>query len=275
MKVRLKIHWPAVLLITAVLYLLTIVFIPFNPAFSTICLFAIIAFWSRIPGVGMPSPLLFLYFMDVIDFFSVVIAINIGGMEGGIFSLFINLSTRFCGVFPEWISTIKDSFAQFISCLLLPAFLPFMGHNIEYGIVLYTILRSIVYVIFRVIPDGQDPVSFWVTDIIGASIVLFTINIIYARLFGHFFEALLQHGVAFNWWLFIIVSVVVYYVKTKLFGKTKHPYVLRVLKRFIIFVRMRKRHESEKENRQKEIIDRMMVKRSIKTMELEKNYSLI
>ena len=272
MKVKLAIHWPAVFLITAILYILTIVLIPFSPAYSTICLFAIIAFWSRIPGVGMPSPLLILYFMDVIDFFSVVIAINIGGMEGGLFSLFINLSTRFCGVFPEWISTIKDSFAQFISCLLLPAFLPFMGYNIEYGIILYTILRSIVYVIFRVIPDGQDPVTFWVTDIMGASAVLFTINIIYAKLFGQFFEALLRQGVSFNWWLFILVSMVIYHVKIKLFGKTKHPFVLRLLKRIIKKVRAKQTQKSEKENRLNEITDRLIIKRTIKNIELESDF---
>ena len=210
--------------------------------------------------------------MDVIDFFSVVIAINIGGIEGGLFSLFINLSTRFCGVFPEWISTIKDSFAQFISCLLLPAFLPFMGYNIEYGIILYTILRSIVYVIFRVIPDGQDPVTFWVTDIIGASAVLFTINIIYAKLFGQFFEALLRQGVSFNWWLFILVSMVIYHVKIKLFGKTKHPFVLRLLKRIIKKVRAKQTQKSEKENRLNEITDRLIIKRTIKNIELESDF---
>ena len=74
MVTQLKIHWPVALFITAVLYILTIVCLPFNQTYSTLFMFAIISFWSRLPGVGIPSPMLFLYFMDVIDFFSVIIS---------------------------------------------------------------------------------------------------------------------------------------------------------------------------------------------------------
>jgi len=262
MVTQLKIHWPVALFITAVLYILTIVCLPFNQTYSTLFMFAIISFWSRLPGVGIPSPMLFLYFMDVIDFFSVIISINIGGMAGGVFSLFINMSSRLCCVYPEWIGVTKDSLAQFISCLLIPVFLPYIGNNIEYGIIFYTIARTIVYGIFRVIPDGTSPVQFWVYDIIGITFVIFFINIIYARLFGQFFNALLQGGVSFNWFLFIGVTIAIIWARSRFIPKEHNKPTIVIIKRLMKRLLSKKEVEDHKPYNQAEITNRILVRKA-------------
>jgi hypothetical protein len=215
-------NWPLVLTTTGILYLLIIISLPFSTVYATIFLFAIIAFWSRLPGVGMPPPFYFiLYLADVIDIFSIIIAINVGAVQGAVFSLCLNIWSRLCGSMPpEWGGVISDSLGQFFACLLIPFAHVLLGNNIIYTVTAYTILR----VIF-VIPLDQIfyrvPWPRYILEMIIGVVLLFAVNLFYTKLFGNLVLNILNRGISFNWILFLFTTIIIIIVYLILFRHTQ------------------------------------------------------
>jgi len=218
------IHWPQVIVVTTVLYALVLINLLFNPIASTVFLFAIISYWSRLPGVGIPSPFFILYFLDLVDILSLIIAINIGPWQGALFSVFGNFGSRMAGVFPKWWSVIRDGSFQFIICLFIPYVHQWTGSNIAISMMVYTMVRRFlfipVYLIYQDIPI-PDFIILW----IGATSSQALINYFYAKYFGSFFNNLLQSGVNFNWPIFIFVTIAIITGKIYFFGTSKVKYL--------------------------------------------------
>lgn len=97
----LMLNWPLILFTTLTLYILIILCLPFSALYATIFLFALIAFWSRMPGVGVPHPFYILYNADVVDIFTLLISINVGIFPAIVFTVFCNMWSRMVGVYPD------------------------------------------------------------------------------------------------------------------------------------------------------------------------------
>jgi hypothetical protein len=215
----LAIFWPLVIFVTVILYGLLLLFLPFSPQAATIMLFSIISFWSRLPGVGIPSPFYILYLTDLVDFFSMILAINIGGIPAAIFTFLINMVSRAAGNFPNWIAVFDDAVAQALVCLIIPFVHVLTGGDILVTMVWYSVLRLIVNIpIIMLIPDGTSLPRLIVEVIVSGS-ALIAINAFYARLFGNFFDSLLKGGVEFSWILFLLVTIVIFLFRGSLMGK--------------------------------------------------------
>lgn len=200
-------HWSLVWPISIGLYALSLLLIPLSITYSMVFLFALFGFWSRLPGVGIPTPFYLFYLMDFVDFFSLVVAVNIGGIQGALFSAFLNLSSRMCGITPAWVGVAKDTVAQFMVCLIIPFVYTWTGSGIVMGMVWYTILRLIMFFPMQVFFPTRSWTSF-LTDVIICLPLAIFINVFYAKILGNFLTETLQQGVAFNWTLFIIATVV-------------------------------------------------------------------
>jgi len=243
------IHWPQVIVVTVTCYALILLYLPFNPVYSTVFLFAIVAYWSRLPGVGIPSPFFILYFADLVDLFSLIIAINIGGFEGALFSAFGNFGSRMAGIFPKWWSVIRDGSFQFIICLFIPYIHAITG-DIYISMMIYTIIRRLLFIpIWIIYPD--IPLGNFCVIWLGATTGSLAINAFYSKHFGPFFDSLLEQGVSFNWTLFIIVTFSIILGKMLLFGRSGGSYLdQRRLLRFIV-----RKIEGEKQpKKRKEIV---------------------
>lgn len=216
----LMLNWPLVIVSTLVLYILTLITLPFSPANASVFLFAIVALWSRLPGVGMPSPLYILYLADMVDLFSMIVAINVGSVQGVIFTICLNLGSRAMGVFPTWISVVKDAIGQSVACLVIPFIYTAIGGNIVMAMVWYTVIRMLMLFPLRLLPvEVSFPQFLMLLPAAGAAQIL--INGFYAKLFGNFFNNLMQKGVEFNWILFLAVTVVILVFYVSVFGKSK------------------------------------------------------
>ncbi len=214
----LAIFWPLVFAFTGICYSLLLLFLPFNQAAATVMLFAIISFWSRLPGVGIPHPFYVLYMADFVDFFSLIIAINVGGLTGGIFAFSINILSRLSGVYPDWITVSKDAIAQFFVCLIIPFIYIAIGGDIFLSMIWYSVLRMFMFFPLRILPN-KYPFPQAVVNIILGGIGVLIVNAAYARLFGGYFDSLLQGGFRFNWLLFLFVTAVILYVGLKVMGR--------------------------------------------------------
>lgn len=219
----LAVIWPFVIGITMTLYSLVLLTFPFSTTTATVFLFLIIAFWSRLPGVGIPHPFFILYNADLVDVFSMIIAINIGGFQGAIFSVTANLLSRAVGVWPDWGAVISDCFSMAIVCFIIPFVHAATGSHILLTMTLFTLLRAIIWVPLDLIFYPIGPVQYIIEWVISISSLIF-INGIYAQFFGGFFTRLLEQGVQFNWILFFIVTAViliVYFTNKKPSAKPK------------------------------------------------------
>lgn len=213
----LSIQWPIVLTATAVLYLLTILFLPFNQTMATIFLFAIIGFWSRLPGVGIQHPFFILYQADVIDIFTLMIAIHVSPLHAIGYTVFCNLSSRAAGIYPPWIGVFKDAAIQSVIALIAPLLYALSGNSILTVVAIYSVLRIIGFVILHII-FPQQPIPQMLVSEAGAAVAVFLINMFYTKLFGSFFESLLLKGVEFNLLLFFIVTAVLVFIAIVFFG---------------------------------------------------------
>lgn len=213
----LSLNWPIIIFFTIILYILTIVALPFSTVYATIFLFALIAYWSRLPGVGTYHPFFILYQADLVDIFTLFVAIHVGVFEAIIFTVFCNLSSRAAGIYPPWQGVIKDAIIQSVIAMMVPLLYVIVDGNIFALVAIYTILRSLGFFIFGFIwPMFSIPQLLFIES--GAAIAVFVVNMFYAKLFGTFFENLLQKGVAFSWTLFLFATIVILIVSVIFFG---------------------------------------------------------
>lgn len=217
-------HWPFVIATTAVLYVLILISLPFNSELSTIFLFALIAYWSRLPGCGIPSPFFILYQMDIVDMLSMLISIHVSPFTGAIFSIFGNMWSRIAGITPYFSGVVKDSVIMAIICLITPWLYVLSGHDVFMCMMLFTIIRRIGFIILWFAYPVPGPAQF-VVMWTGVTFVTLTINAFYARYFGPFFDSLLNKGVVFNWPLFIFATIVVVTLYLAMTGKNASNYL--------------------------------------------------
>lgn len=219
----LMINWPLVLLTTAILYVLTIVTLPFNSVYATVFLFSIIAFWSRLPGVGIPHPLFILYNTDVVDLFALLFTINIGPHAGIALVIFGNIWSRFCGVHPEWGAVLSDTGSLSVACLVAPFLNNIFEGDILVTMIAFTVVRWIMWQPMDLIfwPQVWANIMHKISLTLIGFPVIILINGFYAKLFGDFFSNLLKAGVVFNWMLFFFVTAVIIIFYGSVFGFSK------------------------------------------------------
>jgi hypothetical protein len=235
MKSLMKINWGPIIATTLVLYSLTIFFLPFNSLASTILLLALISYWSRIPGCNIHTPFFILYTVDLVDLFSILVAINVNPISGAIFSLFGNIWPRVSGVTPPWQGVIKDAVSQVIVCLFMPIIVLLCKNNLVYIVIMYTVIRRILFIFAWIIypyPSLIEFIFIWS----GFTLSIMIINIFYAKYFGFFFDNIIKSGVSFNWWLFLGATIIIYISKLKFYGKSKNELNLKKRLKIINFL---------------------------------------
>ena len=250
----LMLNWPVVLTTTVVLYAGILLTLPFNPVYATVFLFTLIAFWSRLPGVGIIDPSYIIYLADFVDLFSLIVAINIGGFYGGLVALFGNIISRFCGVYPMWYMVVEDAIGQFIVCLMIPFIHVALGGDIFISMIIYTVLRVVIIlpVDFFLYPASKVQ---WLIEVVVGLVGVFIINGFYAKTFGGFFDNLLKSGVNFSWPLFFFVTIVILLFYLFVFGRStskKGPGVAMTIKGIVHKHRKKKSNHLNQAKRKSE-----------------------
>lgn len=241
----LAVNWTLVIFTTVILYVGIFLMLPFNTVYATIILFGLISFWSRLPGGGLPQPYNILYFTDLVDFFSLIIAVNVGGFAGGMFCIAANAWAKVCSVYPGWDLVGEDIAGQFVVCLIIPFVHVWLGGDIFISMMAYTILRIAVILPFDALLSftlyGHNIIS-WTTSVTINCGALFIINATYAKLFGKYFDSLLIKGVSFSWSLLLIATVVILIFSIFVFRFSPSKNIRRILRRIIkLFIRRKRR----------------------------------
>lgn len=143
--------WKPVKIVSVIIYILILLIYPLSSFWSAILLFALICFWSRIPCLISA----FTKDLEVVDFFTVMLAIHLGGVFGGVFGAAILLFSRIFGPNEYIMYTIKDSICILIGGLLSPLFFSMTGGNPLYTLYLFTAVRYAGYLVLTLAIEPQ------------------------------------------------------------------------------------------------------------------------
>jgi hypothetical protein len=210
----------------------------------------------------MPSPFYVLYLIDFVDFFSLIIAVNIGGFSGGIFSVFINMWSRAAGMTPSWLGVAKDSIAQFLTCLVIPFVYVALGNDIFLSMIWYSIIRLIWFFPMRLLPTETSFPQFLVL-MGGTGGALLVINAIYARLFGDFLDSLLASGATFSWILFLLATVIILIFYVSVFGKSRSIGITKSLGFIVKLMNKRKKRKKKISSKDNQMDDMYRIRREL------------
>ncbi|MCB9359396.1 hypothetical protein H6503_05675 [Candidatus Woesearchaeota archaeon] len=204
----LNIQWPVIITVTVINYAMIILLLPFNPVLATVFLFGLIGFWSRLPGAGINDPLFIFYATDLVDIFALIITINLGWPVAAAFVWIVNTLPRLAGIYPPWSAIIEDNAAQSITCMITPLIYSITG-DILVTMAVYTTVRNLI-----MLPTSYflrpRPFIEWAASWVAWFIAIYLVNTFYAKIFGGYFDSLLQNGASFDWILFLFASIVIF-----------------------------------------------------------------
>jgi hypothetical protein len=204
--------WKPIKITSAIIYALILILLPFSSFWATILLFALICFWSRIPCLVS----VFTKDLECIDFFTVLLAIHVGGVFGGIFGAAIMLFSRIFGPNEWYLYTIKDAIAILIGGLMTPLLFVLLDNPL-YTMYCFTLIRYAVYLILTVMLEPEY-LGLELGLCFSGIFVAYFSNTIMMTLFAEPLSKMLAEGVTFDITLFIFATSVVgfYYLASRL-----------------------------------------------------------
>ena len=204
--------WKPVKIVSVILYIIVVLLLPISKFWAAIMLLALICFWSRIPGLISP----FLKELEVVDFTTCMIAMNLGGLFAGIFGSMMFLIPRIFGPREWYLFTLKNSAGIFVAGLLTPIVFQSLGNPL-YTMYCFTIIRYIVLIGLTVFvePEGlMIEIGYSSCNMFGAYIS----NTLLMKYFEGPLNNMFDNGVNFDLSVFLFISAVIgsFYGATRL-----------------------------------------------------------
>jgi hypothetical protein len=252
--------WPLVIATTAILYILTVLSLPFNALYATIFLFSLIAFWTKLPGYCIGEPLPIIYSMDLVDIFVIIIAAHVNIFYSALFALFWNIFPRLCGGYKPWAGISKDGISMAILAFFVPLMKVASGENLLTVVLVFSIIRYPLLMSMNFIIPHMD----WPTHIIRvttAAVSVLFINVIYAKLFGSFFESLVKQGASFSWILFFAASAIILAFSIIFMGFSPKKATRDALRSII---RISRRHSKSRFNPERDLKEMDLIRESLR-----------
>ncbi len=196
--------WKPIKYVSALIYILILLLLPINTFWSVIMLFGLIAFWSRIPCMISA----FTKDLEVVDFFTVLIAIHVGGLFGGLFGLTIMFFSRIFGPREWFLYTLKDALSIFVGGLLSPWLYALWGNNALYTIYTFTVIRYVMYLLLTLILE-PEVIGMEIGISISSIFVAYISNTLVMKFFEKTLSKVFENGTQFSLELFIFSTAIV------------------------------------------------------------------
>ena len=198
------IKWDVLFYMSIGFFALIIVMLFINPLASTVLTFALIGFWSRIPcHIGYHTKDL-----EMIDFLSVVIGINMGPLAGGAFAFSLIWVSAAYGKIEPPAHTWASSLAMLAGAIAAPFLYTYFGGNLLFALYGFTVVRYAVgYSTVALTTPALlfDEITAFVPCIVSAYVT----NTIYVAVFGDYFgEKLVAQGMQLDWQLIFVMGIV-------------------------------------------------------------------
>lgn len=185
------------------MFVLTILLIFISPFWAAIMSFAILSLWSRIPAMMTR----FTKDFDINDFFSVLIAINVGGFFGASFGIVILWFSRIFSSLEPFEATFEDTVAFLVWIPFMPFVYGLWGGNPVFTLYTFTLLRHTTHVIVAFMLEPNELGHEVVGSIVGVPIGMAT-NAILANLFADDVSNLTKEGLQLSWTILFFIAAI-------------------------------------------------------------------
>ncbi|MCK5476997.1 MAG: hypothetical protein KAI55_03680 [Candidatus Aenigmarchaeota archaeon] len=201
-------RWKLIYLVVKIFVILILLTFFISPKLATIFMFALIALVSAVPSVLANV----LSDSEMMDFFSVIIAITIDPVVGAIFAAIVFfVSSFFSSLMEKPLCFLIGLPGLAIPCLFMPWAYVFFNGNLYYTLYFYTVLRYIVRLIPAciIVPDRMPIVLLFNVPI---NIVLaYITNTIHVALFGNLVIKALEEGLTIDMNLLVMITLIVFF----------------------------------------------------------------
>lgn len=175
----------------------------FEPFWAAILSFVLVCLWSRVPCMMSD----YAKDLEVVDFFTVLVAVNLGGQVGAFFGAGNLWFSRLFGKIEHPIYTFNDSVAFAVSGLLTPWVYGYWHGNLLLTMYTFTAIRYIVYFLVALITSGEM-IVYEVQLLLMGIFVAYMSNTALVYLFGDYVTRLFTKGLGLDWGLFGFIIVV-------------------------------------------------------------------
>lgn len=197
------VFWKPLLYTSIGMFVITILLIFVSPFLAAIMSFAILTLWSRIPAMMTR----FTKDLDIGDFFSVMIAINVGGIQGAAFGTLNLWFSRIFSTVEPFEATIEDSVAFMVWIPLMPFFYDLWGGNIVFTMYTFTLLRHTTHTLLAFVLEPQEVGYEFISSVVGIPIG-FASNTILSTLFAEKVTKLTKEGLGLSWEILVFIAIV-------------------------------------------------------------------
>jgi hypothetical protein len=196
--------WKPLYYTSIVIYVIAILMIIKGSIMGVITLFFLIALWSRIPC--MISTIT--KDLEVVDFFTVFLALQIGGVYGGLFALSVMLVSKIFGP-EEWFPyTLKDGVSMLIAGIITPGVYFITGHNLLYTLYAFTIIRYVFYLVLTFLFE-REAMGLEMFICLTSVPVAYVSNTILGKFVGPKLSLIFESGMVMDWGIFMFCTAVI------------------------------------------------------------------
>jgi len=211
------IKWKPFYISSVVIVALVLLTYFFFPTLSVILFFALIGLWSRIPCMTNPIT----KDLEMIDFFSVMIALNVSAFAGAFYAGGLLIFSHFLSKIERPRYAIYDSIALFIAALATPFVYAYLGQNLLFTMYAYSIIRYVVRGIFFLALWAGELPGMMPSILINIGTAYLT-NTVYVLLFGNYITKMFQNGFRIHWGFFAVTISILGFVGTRKWMEKKY-----------------------------------------------------
>ncbi len=206
--------WKPLYYTSIVIFIISLILLPFSAKWSIIAILALVTLWSRVPG--------FIHFifnkLALNDLFTLIVAANAGWLVGGMFGLFSIMFSRIFGP-NEWMPySIRAGISVFVAGASVPLILKFTGGlNVAalywFEGVLYTVYYALVLLFWKE-ETGLELAIF-------PAVIFFDffMNAFLIKIFGSTISNMMTNGLSSGWPFIIFSGIVLAFFITAKNGK--------------------------------------------------------
>lgn len=204
--------WKPLQRTTVIMYLLVLLLAFPAPKIATLLLFAIVALWSRVPAMMT----MFTRDTEVVDFFTVIISLNMGPLIGGIFGAGLILFSRIFGPLEDLDYTFKESICFFVGAFFSYYVYAWAGANVMITMFSFTFIRYAFYPVLDLITTPNKVFLTLIILAISAPVAVVS-NLLWVNLFGDALNRIFEKGAVISWELLLFVTgaVLVFFFASK------------------------------------------------------------
>ncbi len=204
--------WKPLQRTTVVMYLLVLLLAFPAPKLATLLLFAIVALWSRVPAMMT----MFTRDVEVVDFFTVIISLNMGPLIGGIFGAGLILFSRIFGPLEDLDYTFKESICFFVGAFFSYYVYALTGANVMITMFSFTFVRYAFYPVLDLLATPNKVFLTLIILTVSAPVAVVS-NLLWVNLFGDALNRIFEKGAVLSWelLLFVTSAILVFFFVSK------------------------------------------------------------